>query len=103
MPSSSRSPEIERAYDHLDDVETQVSGSVPDSYERLEALRASIKEYETLEAASDQRELLDRIDEEIDDLREAIEREVEEGADTAHDALEKVTQRVSELRDGLDS
>jgi uncharacterized coiled-coil DUF342 family protein len=103
MSSSSRHPEVERAYDHLDDVETQVPASVPHTPERLEQLRTSVEEYENAEDESDQVELLDRIDQEIDELRDAIEREVEAAADAAHEALAKTEQRLSELRDRLHS
>jgi len=103
MSASNRPPEVEQAYDHLDDVETQVPGSVPHTPERLEQLRASVQEYENTEDESDQVELLERIDREIDELRDAIEREVEEGADAAHEALEKTERRLFELRDRLHS
>jgi predicted nucleic acid-binding Zn-ribbon protein len=101
--SESRPPEVERAYDHLDDVETQVPAGLPQSPERLETLRESLEAYESSEAEGEQRELLDRIDAEIDELRDAIEREVDEGAEAAHDALAAFEERFADLRKRLHS
>ncbi|MFB6205107.1 MAG: hypothetical protein ABEJ05_01065 [Haloglomus sp.] len=100
---SGRPPEVDRAYEHLDNVETEVHGTLPDKSEELESLRASIEEYEELEDHSDRVKLLDAIDQEIDEVRDWIDREIDDGAEAAHDAVGKLEREIDSLRERLGS
>lgn len=66
--------------------------------ERLTVIHGHVTDYEEADSESEQRDIVDRIEAELDELRDTIESELEEGEEKAHELTDKLERKISNLR-----
>lgn len=64
----------------------------------VSVIRGHVTEYEESDSGKDQRDLVDRMEAELEHLRDAIESEVEEDTEKAHELVDRLEEKVANLR-----
>jgi lipoate-protein ligase A len=82
----------------IETLEAHLSPDNPIIAERLSTVRARVTEYEKADSESDEQDALDKIETELEEVRKAVEQEVDRGKETAHDLLDDLEEAVSNLR-----
>lgn len=95
---TSESTDSEETRGRIETLETYVSPGAPIVTDRLSIVRTRWTEYEAAESDEERQEVLDKIESELEQIRDAIEEEVDEGRAKAHDLLDRIEKKVSSLR-----
>jgi hypothetical protein len=101
--SSESSPSDEQSdatdtWTHVEKLETAFPETEPYGG-RVPMVRTHVTEYEQAETPEEERNALDKLEDEVEQLRDAVERDVDEGREKAHELLDDLESRITALRD----
>lgn len=82
----------------MEALESHVTPENPLVAERVSLMRSRMAEYDRAESEPERREILERIEAQIGEIRDAVEREVDEGKERAHDLIDEIERTLSALR-----
>lgn len=82
----------------IEALEAHVSPQNPLIAERVSLMHARLKEYEQTESDAERRDLIEQVEARLDEVRDAIEEEVDQGESKAHDLLDDIERRLAKLR-----
>lgn len=89
---------IGAAQSRIKALETHISLDDSAIKDRLSVIRSHITEYKAADTETERQNLLAEIEDELDQLREVIETEAEQGKSAAQDLLSEIETKVSNLR-----
>lgn len=92
------SSETEETHSRIEALEAHLSSDAAEVSERLTRIRARLTDYENAESARKRQDALDEVESELQEVRTAIEREVEAGKDEAHDIVDQIETNLSILQ-----
>jgi len=83
----------------IDALENHVPPGSPRVTERMSTIRDRVAEVEQQDSKQARRDLFQEIEVKLDQTRDAIEAELEDGKDEAQDLVDEIEDAVSNLRD----
>lgn len=92
------SSDTEETHSRIEALEAHLSSDAALVSERLTAVRARLTEYEDAQSAKEQQDALNQVESELEELRDDIEQELEEGKSKAHDMVDQIETKLSNLR-----
>jgi len=85
----------EDAYARIAALEAHVSADSTRVGERLDVLKTKVEEYDRVNIETDKRDAWERIESELDRIRDAIEEEVDQGERRAHELVDDIEASLS--------